>query len=233
MRHRPKDGSSDDAPPTRMQAGDVLGVGPRRHRQFLESLMEAAAVRVKYLPLPDVSPPSSADSVLASHNQVRGPVSAPCNASWPSSDAFTLCGCHNQVWIDPDDPEEYLLSSEVCAAALAPLHPNFTAQRLHPNACIAAPPHPFSPAPLPLRPCRAQPPCCASAWRISCDCSLCCRSGCSISTTQTGAGASPTLGATSPLTRRHCASRLGRWVYTSALHLSCTSALRRLHRCSR
>lgn len=81
VRHRPKDGSSDDAPPTRMQAGDVLGVGPRRHRQFLESLMEAAAVRVKYLPLPDVSPPSSADSVLASHNQVRGPVGActvPC-----------------------------------------------------------------------------------------------------------------------------------------------------------
>ena len=33
VRHRPKDGSSDDAPPTRMQAGDVLGVGPKKHLQ--------------------------------------------------------------------------------------------------------------------------------------------------------------------------------------------------------
>ena len=130
VRHRPKDGSSDDAPPTRMQAGDVLGVGPKKHRQFLEDLMEAAAGRVKAASTEG----SSAGSVLASHNQVRGPVGvhrAMHHAMHhrPRVMHLHLCGHPNQVWIDPDDPEEYLLSSQVCA-----LHTScLCTPTLHPN----------------------------------------------------------------------------------------------------
>ena len=137
VRHRPKDSSSDDAPPTRMQAGDVFGVGPQKHRQFLESLMEAAAGRVKAA---STEGSSAGSNVFASNNQVRRPMLVHrAMHHCPSSNAPALC--HNQVWIDPDDPEEYLLSSQVCATAhLCPCTPT---------------PHP---APLPLRPCRAQPP---------------------------------------------------------------------------
>ena len=71
VRHRPKDGSSDDAPPTRMQAGDVFGVGPKKHSQLLESLMEAAAGRVKAA---SAEGSSACSNVFASNNQVRRPV---------------------------------------------------------------------------------------------------------------------------------------------------------------
>ena len=43
-----------------------------------------------------------------------------------------LCGYRNQVWIDPDDPEEYLLSSQVCA-----LHTSASAPQLCTQLCTS------------------------------------------------------------------------------------------------
>jgi len=137
VRHRPKDGSSNDAPPTRMQAGDVFGVGPKKHSQLLVSLMEAAAGRVKAA---SAEGSSACSNVFASNNQVRRPVLVHrAMHHCPSSNALPYvtirCGSIPTI------------RRSICShLRSAPPHVSVP---LHPNS---------APSPLPLRPCRAQPP---------------------------------------------------------------------------
>lgn len=139
VRHRPKDSSSDDALPTRMQAGDVFGVGPKKHRHFLKSLMEAAAGRVKAA---STEGSLACSNVFASNNQVRRPVLVHRAIS------CTIA------------PRVMHLSYVSSRCGSIP-----TIQRSTYSHLRSAPPHISAPAPqlctctsASARPCRAQPP---------------------------------------------------------------------------